>query len=453
MKKLSSLLLAVLLLAALLTGCANQQDGNALYQEMSTVPQTNGSLTVFCIGDSRDSDMLELALNCYRDQYPEIAVKLIKPETDSESKDELYQQVAAQIMAGEGPDVFIVDDSVLDMEKLVRQGIFADMEPFFEADNFDWEPYHKTVMDGGVWNGKRFAIPLSYDFPLLFTTRTALEETGFDTEACKDYQGFLEETTHYMKDPTQTRPLFHNVLCVTDVTGFSGISIVDYDTRTADLSSPALQLGLQWYKTVMENHPNYNQISNGLENAAVVRDGQALWTTSILGALYGFYNEFAALKTVDEAIMMPIRDLDGGIQAKIKYSVAVRANSDNLQNAYDYIKILLSPEVQCKLQNGDNLSVLNSANEYCYQEISQGRIYHLKAGSSGFVSTIDPEQAVDWPSPEDFLRLMDLTQEITGTYYKGWGIRGAMYSYVFENADYEDTLDAAKRQLEIYISE
>lgn len=60
-------------------------------------------------------------------------VGLIKSDAGAsyEAMMELYNQTAAQIMTGEGPDVFIINDEVMDVEKLVRQGIFADMDPFF----------------------------------------------------------------------------------------------------------------------------------------------------------------------------------------------------------------------------------------------------------------------------------------------------------------------------------
>ena len=346
---------------------------------------------------------------------------------------------------------------VMDVEKLVRQGIFADIEPFFQADAFDWAPYHQAVMDGGVWNGKRFVIPLTYSFPLLFTTRTALEETGFDVDACGDYMGFLEETTRFIEDPSQTRQLFCKPLLIADVVGISGITIADYDARSIDLTSPVLQPGCAWRKTVNERHPGHEITLGygGLEySAGAVRDGEVLFAQSLGGAFDGFFHEFAALKTIDEAVMLPIRDVNGGIQAQVEYSVAVRGNSENLQNAYNYIKVLLSPEIQHKLQNGDHLSVLNSANEYGYEMISQGKLWHIKAGAGGFFGTVEPNQATDWPSCEEYDQLVGVIEEISGAYFTNHlRFQGKMRPYVYENADYEETLKTAQRQMEIYISE
>ena len=458
MKKAVSLFLTITMLAALLSACGAPQQNVNIWQDAPSVPQTNERLTVFCVGDLRDSGMIELALNRYRQLYPDIQVELIKPESENiEEREELYQQVAAQIMAGEGPDVFLVEDLVMDVEKLVRQGIFADMEPFFRADSFDWEPYHQAVMDGGVWNGKRFVIPLTYNFPLLFTTRTALEETGFDMDACGDYMGFLEETMDFMEDPAQTRQLCCKPMMIMNVVGISGITIADYDTRTIDLSSPVLQPGCAWHKTLNVRHPGHEITlgNDGLEySAGPVRDGAVLFAQSLGGAFSGFFREFAALKTIDEAVMLPIRDVNGGIQAQIEYSVAVRGNSENLQNAYNYIKVLLSPEIQHKLQNGDQLSVLNSANEYGYEMISQGKLWHTKAGAGGFVGTVEPNQGTDWPSREEYDQLVGFINEISGAYFiSHLRFQGKMRPYVYENADYEETLENARREMEIYISE
>ena len=455
-KKAVSLTLA-LALALLLPGCGGEVSA---WQETPVVPQTNESLTVYCLGESATNKKLRMALDRFRQMYPEVEVELIQEDygdTNLDLRDELYEKMAVQFMAGEGPDIFVVDGFLMDVEKLVRQGVFADMEPYFQADNFDWEPYNQAVMDGGVWNGKRFLIPLSYQFPLLFTTRSALEETGFDVEACGDFQGFLEETTRYMEDETQTRQLFRGKLMISDFVDESGLALGDYDTRTIDLSSPLFKAGIEWYKTLWEKCPHdyYDSYSDGfLHGAAAVRDGKVLWTVS-WNHLSGFYTEFSALKTIDEAVMMPVRDVDGGIQAEIVDPVGVRANSENLQNAYNYIKILLGLSVQTSVGwSWNEMSVLDRANKYFYDLISQGRHHHTLAGDNGFYSTTNRVEALDWPTREEYNQLVGFTKEITEAhcYSHLWWQRG-MRDYIRGDADFDETLEEAQRYLERYITE
>ena len=76
MKKGISLLLS-LLLVFLLAGCSEATAGNAIYNEMSTAPQTNESLTVYCLGNDTGAKLMLAALNRYKQLYPEVEVELI----------------------------------------------------------------------------------------------------------------------------------------------------------------------------------------------------------------------------------------------------------------------------------------------------------------------------------------------------------------------------------------
>lgn len=461
MKRIIAFLLLAALLLSLLSGCGDaqaedpsQQTEDLSWQDTPTAPQENKSLTVFCLDLGKDAKLAQLAITRYRTLHPDVDVDLqIQEYVDHNAADEIYQQVAAEIMAGKGPDVLLLNDLFLDTEKLVRQGVFADMEPFFEADGFDWTPYQQTIMDGGVWNGKRYIIPLSYNFPLLFTTREALEETGFHTDACGDFSGFVEETSRFMSDPAQTRRLFFSSYPSFSFADYAGIHYADYGTKTADLSAPELNAGFQWFKTVQEKYPLGAGSAGGLQNAASVRDGESLWADDMLGALYGFYCQYSALKTVGEPVMMPIRDLNGTIQAEIKYPVAVRGNSRNLQNAYDFIKILLSEEIQ-RGYDWQELSVLNSVNDYFFQQTAAGKGFSIQAGSDGFYSTTKDYEAVDWPTEAEYQEFLGYVNEISGTYYRSHlGLVGSMRPFWQDGESYEETAQSAKRELEIYLSE
>ncbi len=455
MKKYFSLFL-VLLQLILLAGCAGSKAGNALYADLPTVPQTNEHLSVYCIGEPAGANLLSAALNQYQKLYPNVEVELIKPfsgadQLNSTIQTEQYDQLLTQLMAGKGPDVLLLDDCYMDLEKMVRQGIFADMEPFFKADGFDWEPYNQTVMDAGVWNGKRFVIPLSYSFDLLCTTQEALEETGFDVEACKDFQGFLDETTRYLENPARSRRLFNDAFNPgMDFFYKSGISVLDYDELSADLSDPLLTSALQWYRTVKDTHP---QAGPGglLSGASAVRDGQALWTTSSGGAVLGLFYTSGALRTVGEAVMMPIRDVNGGIQAHIGKTMAVRGNSENLKNAYDFLKILLSPEMQCAMRS--DFPVLYAAAENYLTE--NPPMLLIKEGTDGFVSTTHPGSAVDDPSQEEIQQVLALTHEVTGAYYDYFysNVMTLMGSYIHGFQNFEDALKDAQWQMKLYLTE
>ena len=439
----------VLLQLLLLAGCASSGGDHALYADLPTVPQTNEHLSIYA---SRKSELLSAALNQYRKLYPDVEVELIEPKETSNSVEAQEQdnQVLTQLMAGKGPDILLVDDQGMDIEKLVRQGVFADMEPFFKADGFDWEPYNQAVMDAGLWNGKRFVIPLSYSFDLLCTTREALEETGFNVEACKDFKGFLDETTRYMDDSAQTRRLFGDWFDVGfDFFYYSGISVIDYDEKTSNFSDPLLTSAIHWDRKVENAHPSVPGI-DFLIGAAAVRDRQALWTTSGMGVLYDLFFTAGALRTVDETVMMPIRDVNGGIQVHIDSPMVVRGNSENLKSAYDFLKILLSLELQDEVFG--SMPVRYSAAE---NYLNRGFGSHSPEGAHGFSSTTHRGSALDDPSQEEIHQILNLTHEVTGAYYSYpySSVGLVMGRYILGYEEYEETLEKAQSALELYLTE
>ena len=117
------------------------------------VEQTNTELHIFYTdADAIQTSTLDAAVTQYNQRHPDNPVTAEKIFTDGSDtvRDEQTRRMLAEVMAGEGPDlIFFVDDS-MDVEKMARRGVFADLEPYFAADGFDWSGYNQAVMDGGV---------------------------------------------------------------------------------------------------------------------------------------------------------------------------------------------------------------------------------------------------------------------------------------------------------------
>ena len=136
------------------------------------VEQTNEGLNIWYTDYGMTAKYLDAAVTQYNQQHPDHPVTAEKYFADgsAESDEEATQQMLTEVMAGSGPDLIFFDVGNMDIEKMVRRGVFADLEPYFEADNFDWSGYNQAVMDAGVWDGQRLVIPLEYNFPMLYTS-------------------------------------------------------------------------------------------------------------------------------------------------------------------------------------------------------------------------------------------------------------------------------------------
>lgn len=440
-------------LACLLALTACTPGGDAAEPAPVSVPppveQTNTELHIFYTdADAIQTSTLDAAVTQYNQRHPDNPVTAEKIFTDGSDtvRDEQTRRMLAEVMAGEGPDlIFFVDDS-MDVEKMARRGVFADLEPYFAADGFDWSGYNQAVMDGGVWDGQRLVIPLEYKMPILYTTQTALDETGFSVENCATFDGFLTEAEKLQNTPGQTRSLYRTFLAFKDFAQYAAIPYADYARQRADLSYPELERGLTVYQNVTDLYYD----SDAVNGAGGIRDGLALWCCPVFPP-EGPLIAAGLINTFDEPVMMPIRDREGGIQAKITFSVAARNSSPNLQNAYEFIKFLLSEEFQLDtlMWRYQDLSVLDATNaEYFRFNTTDRNTALIRPDNSPGFQDVEPRQ-------EDFDTLMQYADEISGTFYpvEQTQFVEMMQDCLDGEAAYDEAAKTAEAQLTIYLSE
>ena len=418
------------------------------------VEQENTGLTIFYTDYNEvEAKILDAAINQFNQLHPETPITADKYFTDGlyTSHQDGYTKMITEVMAGDGPDLFLYDFLTMDVEKMARRGVFADLEPYFEADNFDWTGYNQAVMNGGVWDGHRLVVPLSYSLPVLYTSLTALDETGFSVESCDTFDGFLDEVEKMASDPEQTREIFRDKDTFWPFPYYAGLPYVDYDRQTTDLSFPELELGASIYKNlkgVLE--PNFSD-GNSLAGAADIRDGKCLWICPDF-PLDGFLLAAGGINKFDDAVMLPIRDTQGGIQARITSAIAVRNSSSNLQIAYEFIKFLLSEEFQMDTwgYRWQNFSVLDAANEEYYRKcVIESRSSKISPSNPyGFEGNIVLPQA-------DYDELASYMGEVSGAFFytKETSFLRNMDAYLSGEASYEEAAQAAARQLNLYLSE
>ena len=445
------LCLALVCLAGL-SACAPGDAEPAPIEVPPPVEQTNEGLNIWYTDYGMMVKYLDAAVTQYNQLHPDHPVTADKyfADSSSESNDEATQQMLTEVMAGSGPDLIFFDVGNMDIEKMVRRGVFADLEPYFEADNFDWSGYNQAVMDAGVWDGQRLVIPLQYNFPMLYTSQTALDETGFSIENCDTFGGLLDEIEAMQADPSQKREVFRAKYTFYNFAQYAGIPYVDYDRQKADLSSPELKRGAEIYNNL--GGLELGVLDDGINGAADIRDGKALWICPF-PPVNGFYTGPEVINTFDKLVMMPIRDVNGGIQAQITWAVAVRNNSPNLQNAYEFIKYLLSEEFHTETLDYRQLyySGLDSANKAYFQDHVYNRAAPLVPPENSYgLDTVDVRQ-------EDFDELMDYTRQITGAYFdcsETLFMRNMRTNgFLSGEVSFEDAAQQAERQMDLYLSE
>ena len=189
-KSLLCLLSFVLAFSLLLAACAPTPDHNTelnenqntsssdveypTYDTSGVYPDVTGQLVI----DVTEVNRMPIvtAMNICQQMFPNVEV-VIKNYMTEEETSAYYENLAADIMAGKASDLILFRSNTFpDIYKSMEAGVFEDLNSYFENDDsIHLENYHSAILEGGVYKGSRFFVPISYTVNAFLTTREALE--------------------------------------------------------------------------------------------------------------------------------------------------------------------------------------------------------------------------------------------------------------------------------------
>ena len=431
MKKWIINAIGLLVAGTFLTGCSKE------------VEQKNDSLHVYA---GVNDVIMDYAVKEFQRRYPEISVEY-EGRKIIEDTDEHYgynQQLSAQLMSGSGADIFFLQD-YWDIDKLVQAGAFADLNEIYENSAvFHDDDFAGNIMDAGVFDGKRYFLPMEYRLPMLISTREILEEAGFHSDNCTDFDSFMEESNRYLNSANYDRRLFRMDITAINCIFWAGYSIVENGEVVWDIEETRDYF--EWNKAVYEGGTDEYMFGD-LLGAEAVRDGACLFEGS--GFLDTDLNAMRALYTIGNPVALPIYNKEGGITALINRAVAVRANSQNMDNVRMFLEILFDKKIMEQpgaLRN--DLSVRKSMMEDTYDSYLVECPF--KVAVNGFPFELPILKREDYDA---YLAYADQVNQTV--YWPEWrqDFKAEMNRYLRGEISYEEAAKAAKEKLEFYLSE
>lgn len=436
------LIVIVLLCELFFSGCSRK------------VEQKNNELTVYIGVQCRG--MLELAVDIFRQKYPDVEVHVIDGyfTTDDELMNEA-ERMATELMAGEGPDVFLFQTR-WDAEKMIDMKVFADLSPFFDDDPyFQGDNWNQKIFEGGCRGNYRYAIPTEYGIPVLVSSEEAIIESGIDVSKMTDFNAFMDETEKYMgriQGDENSRKLFRMSQLPIHCLFWSGYPVLNWENETVDLESEQMKRFFEWYWKA-EQRVEEDYTAGAISDSSGIRDGQLVFGNRAgKGSFDTVLLESRFISSYDKPVMVPVRNYNGGINAYIVAPLAVRANSENLLNAYRFIQIYMSTEVQTSVAcwTLGSYKVNREAQEHCY-EVYKGNSFGQE--HNGFPAECPPFSREEYEELIGYIEEIDIVMGYDRNIKWVSMLREQMQPYVNGECTYEEAIAQAKYELEIYVSE
>lgn len=373
MKRLICKILVLAIIVTMLPLGASCDNDNQKSEKLKYY-QADGITTQF------DEDLIKryniYCQNNYDESYQIEVVKF-------ENEEDMYTKMSAELMAGQGPDIFTLDQT-LPFEKLIKSDAFADIKELTENDNsddrLDLSEYNQTLLKAGEYNGKLYIIPAFYHLNTLISTDNVLNEYNLPLEngTALRYADIPQVFEKYLSD-TNKRYFMYSY-------GFSFLnsqqqlldnfiySYVDFENEEVYFDSEEFSKELDSIMQLTDcfEEPDENTDENYLFDLYTGGSFEFLARASYQAEKNGnkriFYNSFS-------------RNSDD-ITATIELGVAINANSKHKEKALAFIKYLLSYDFQIYYCGDKEGSDYKGSNVISHPVNNDAFEHSIKAASS-----------------------------------------------------------------------
>ena len=338
MKKLALLLTACLLAWSALAGCQTQdtpQPPEPSGSEASASSNAQeGDPVVLCIEDSFEQDAYELE-NYLKTTGVETEYEFLVLPNNTEDRETELTRLRTEIMAGEGPDAFILDATVPgtvtnsgeplealfpNVEKSMYSHLFLDLEDMAQSSEIiDLESCNQTVMDVGVTEDGRFLLPLTYSLSALILDPSILSDPAYVFTT-------LDELLQSDEEALKGIMAWGTFRLFPDCLGL----LADYTDQNLLVTQDSLQQAIEQADAFSAFQDEaYSQ------SPALYQGGRTIGTNHLM----------SLAREETEYAVLPIPNPQGGVTAAVTFYAAINANAAYPQEAFDFIELLYSEEL------------------------------------------------------------------------------------------------------------
>ena len=293
---------------------------------------------------------------CKRNGEYENQIELVKFESDKI----MYDKLSTEIMAGAGPDILSLD-LLLPFEKLIDNGSLADINELIEndtdEDKINLDEYNKAIMNAGVFDGKRYIVPMLYNFDIMISSENILDKFGVEYRQGDSltYSTLGEEFINYFANPDGfsfltssdsrhgRKSVFYKFLN----------DYVDFENKTTDFDTDEFRNSLDVMTEIYRNSTEENYIILDNDNKDVE------WGESKNLMFDASFSDTASPRVIERlyrcnfvgyiekpVIFNGLSITKNSGKAYMQYAVAINNNSKHKETAFKFIKYLLSERTQ-----------------------------------------------------------------------------------------------------------
>ena len=372
-----------------------------------------------------------------------------------ENNDDMCTKMSTEIMAGEGPDIISLNQN-LPFEKLIENEAFLDINSLINndetKDKIELDEYNSFIMNVGVYDGKRYIVPLSYGMDVLVSTQERLKqfnvsgnngETLTYSNMSVKFSPFFNSTTNYsfVSNDSDTGLWFDHPMQL-----FSRFinSYIDFDNKSTFFTDDEFKDNLDIMREMVISTREDN--SNALFDDLYINRSLPLITGK-----YAYYKSIGETPVVFRGLVKS----DDIYSAFLEIGFAINNNTKLQEQAYAFIKYALSDDCQMRIcgAKGNSLSASISfpLNNKAYEQLkyTASRVTddddRIIGTDNDFIST--------YMKIADYVNQCTLYRDASHSYYNSSVIGDIVDKYLSGDISKEKFIRQLTAATEIYLTE
>lgn len=432
--------------------------------DMPTAPMPNATDALTIYANPYLEKTIDTALQIFQKQFPDVTVNYREFNgTDYAEKWFSYRDtIKTELMAGKGPDLVIAYAGDFDdIYKVAESGIFCDLNPFLSADpDYIPEDYNQAVLEGGIIGGKRVFVPLFYRVMLLLTTQEALNAAKFTVSQPPSLSEFTAQAAMFYERYGSSKFLFDTQYAHLGLLyPWTGAPELDYENKALRLDDLAFRQVMDLYKALYDmDTVRYGEFEARFRPDGMTRSGDEVSRINRGDVLFnytsfmqGFLQNYMLLLTDNTPVYTVFPSAKGKTMATANSFAAIPNSSLNQQNAYEFLKILMSSQIQKNIWSDDMntgsipvrrkdfiANIADYNNKYAGVMITDTNLVHTPIPDSDINDFIEAVWDVEYA--KDFTIAYQFTWEAMEPYFKG-------------EKSYEACLEVLRNRLNLYLHE
>ena len=372
-----------------------------------------------------------------------------------ENNEDMCTKMSTEIMAGEGPDIISLNQN-LPFEKLIENEAFLDINSLINndetKDKIELDEYNSFIMNVGVYDGKRYIVPLSYGMDVLVSTQERLKqfnvsgnngETLTYSNVSVKFSPFFNSTTNYsfVSNDSDTGLWFDHPMQL-----FSRFinSYIDFDNKSTFFTDDEFKDNLDIMREMVISTREDN--SNALFDDLYINRSLPLITGK-----YAYYKSIGETPVVFRGLVKS----DDIYSAFLEIGFAINNNTKLQEQAYAFIKYALSDDCQMRIcgAKGNSLSASISfpLNNKAYEQLkyTASRV----TDDDDRIIGIDNDFISTYMKIADYVNQCTLYRDASHSYYNSSVIGDIVDKYLSGDISKEKFIRQLTAATEIYLTE